>query len=89
MKTFDFCRGPGLCRADTRQYHLGDGRTIWTDQVSVQRNGVDVWLGNGEVEVKGAAGSGYRAPTLLYHYVTEHGYLPPQEFIDAVLQTLR
>jgi hypothetical protein len=33
------------------------------------------------------AGNGktYAAPSLVYHYVVEHGYLPPDEFIAAVL----
>ena len=33
----------------------------------------------------GATGRVYAAPTLIWHYVTEHGYRPPDEFIDAVL----
>lgn len=28
----------------------------------------------------------YAAPNLIYHYVTEHNYKPPEEFIEAVLQ---
>ena len=27
----------------------------------------------------------YAAPELVYHYVVEHGYKPPEEFIAAVL----
>ena len=27
----------------------------------------------------------YAAPNLIYHYVTEHNYQPPDEFIEAVL----
>ena len=27
----------------------------------------------------------YAAPTLIFHYITEHKYLPPREFIDAVM----
>ena len=41
--------------------------------------------GNGEVHVVGADGQVYAAPVLVVHYVEEHGYLPPQEFIDAVM----
>lgn len=26
----------------------------------------------------------YHAPTLIYHYISEHHYLPPQEFLDAL-----
>lgn len=41
--------------------------------------------GNGEVHVLSASGIIYAAPTLIWHYVIEHQYQPPQEFIDAVL----
>jgi hypothetical protein len=34
-----------------------------------------------------AAGVLYVAPEMVSHYVERHGYLPPQEFIDAVLTT--
>lgn len=41
-------------------------------------------LGSAEIEVEGIAGRVYAAPDLIHHYITEHRYLPPQEFIDAV-----
>lgn len=41
--------------------------------------------GNGEILVRSEAGVVYVAPRLVLHYVTEHGYRPPQEFIDAAL----
>jgi hypothetical protein len=41
--------------------------------------------GNGEIRVRAANGITYVAPVLVLHYVVEHGYLPPQEFIEAVI----
>lgn len=41
-------------------------------------------LGNGEVHVPGENGKTYVAPVLVYHYVKEHQYKPPEEFISAV-----
>lgn len=41
-------------------------------------------IGDGEIRVIGKTAA-YAAPTLVYHYVVEHRYRPPQEFIDAVL----
>jgi hypothetical protein len=41
-------------------------------------------IGDGEIRVIGK-GVVYAAPALIYHYVVEHHYKPPQEFIDAVL----
>jgi len=40
--------------------------------------------GNGEIRVPGNLVL-YAAPALIYHYVVEHDYKPPQEFIDAVM----
>jgi hypothetical protein len=41
-------------------------------------------LGSAEIRVKGEDGIIYAAPNLIYHYVKDHHYLPPREFIDAV-----
>jgi hypothetical protein len=41
-------------------------------------------LGNGEIRVLGD-GVAYAAPSLIYHYVTAHAYLPPPAFIAAVM----
>jgi hypothetical protein len=42
-------------------------------------------MGNGEIRVRDAGGIWYVAPRLVIHYVEEHNYFPPQEFIDAVV----
>lgn len=44
-------------------------------------------LGNGEIHVPGVrecAGKLYVAPTAIYHYVAEHQYRPPDNFIESV-----
>ncbi|MGC0397504.1 hypothetical protein RKD27_000148 [Streptomyces sp. SAI-126] len=41
--------------------------------------------GNGEMRIPGESGIAYAAPFLITHYITAHGYRPPQVFIDAVL----
>ncbi len=43
------------------------------------------YLGNGELHVPTASKVTYVAPTLLIHYMDAHEYLPPREFLDAVL----
>ena len=40
--------------------------------------------GNGEIRVSDGNVM-YAAPTLIYHYVVAHAYLPPEAFIAAVL----
>src|ERR1700741_5638191 len=42
--------------------------------------------GNGEIRVLGADGVTFVAPVLILHYIAEHQYSPPQQFVDAVLQ---
>lgn len=42
--------------------------------------------GNGEIRIKAADGKTYVAPYMIAHYVMEHGYLPPDEFITAVME---
>jgi hypothetical protein len=39
-----------------------------------------------EYEIKGDNGIYYHTPSLITHYIEEHDYQPPQEFIDAVLK---
>lgn len=41
--------------------------------------------GNGEVRIRAHDGMVYVAPVLIYHYVAVHGYLPPDQFIEAVM----
>ena len=41
-------------------------------------------LGNGEIRVLGN-GVAYAAPSLICHYVAAHSYLPPPEFVAAVM----
>ena len=37
------------------------------------------------MRVFGPAGATYAAPNLIYHYVVDHQYLPPDAFVRAVL----
>jgi hypothetical protein len=42
--------------------------------------------GNGEIHVVGSDGTAYVAPTLIVHYIKAHNYLPPKDFVEAVLE---
>lgn len=46
--------------------------------------GRTVLLGTGEVHVRGSGGLVYAAPTLIAHYIAEHRYLPPSDFLDGL-----
>ncbi|MFE6782041.1 hypothetical protein ACFVFF_07250 [Streptomyces sp. NPDC057680] len=41
--------------------------------------------GTGEIRVPGSPGTVFAAPSLIGHYVVDHGYMPPQQFVEAVL----
>ena len=49
------------------------------------RNGREIVVGHAEIRVRGRGRISYAAPTLIYHYIEVHRYLPPQEFIESVL----
>lgn len=52
----------------------------------LQMDEESVMLGSAEIWVPGREGCIYAAPTLIVHYVEAHEYLPPPEFIEAVLR---
>jgi len=58
---------------------------IYKEVHEVEINGKIRQLGCAEIRVCGKDGKIYAAPNLIYHYVAAHKYLPPQEFIDAVM----
>jgi hypothetical protein len=67
----------------------GFHRCPWCDEWPVQEayigDGQLLPLGNGEIRVNaGGIYWTYAAPTLIYHYILRHRYLPPMEFLDAV-----
>ncbi|MEU3049917.1 MULTISPECIES: hypothetical protein [unclassified Streptomyces] len=46
-------------------------------------------LGAGEIHVDGEDGAAFASPSLIVHYVTEHGYRPPEAFRRAALEYAR
>ncbi len=45
----------------------------------------EIVMDNGEILVVGVDGIAFRAPTMLYHYITAHQYQPPDIFWKALL----
>src|SRR5215470_3356792 len=43
-------------------------------------------LSSAEIRVVGRDGTAYAAPILICHYVEKHGYRPPPEFVQAVME---
>lgn len=83
---FRFCSRP---RALTMGHHIcefcdaSDRRQGMTVE---EEDGVRIELGSGEIHVPASDERIYVAPDLIYHYVIAHGYLPPQDFIDALVR---
>ena len=50
----------------------------------IQTDGRQTILGSAEIRLAGEAET-YASPDLILHYVMEHGYRPPDDFITAVL----
>jgi hypothetical protein len=65
-------RGFHLCT------HCGDRAT--RDMLTVD----GVPLGHAEIRVPAEPGLMFAAPTLVWHYVAAHDYLPPGAFVDAL-----
>jgi hypothetical protein len=71
--------------AQTRGIHeceLCRGGTV----SSFERHGETLLLGSSEIRVFSSTGAIYAAPTLIYHYVSSHGYAPPEAFLHALAQ---
>lgn len=53
--------------------------------LTVTVSGEQIALGSAEIRVAAEDGTILIAPNLILHYVTYHRYLPPREFVEAVL----
>ena len=53
----------------------------------VEYKGKRMYLGNAEIRVSGQNGKTYAAPNLIYHYMKDCGYLPPEEFLEALMSS--
>ncbi len=89
-KLFEFCLDKYVVQI-ARGFHTcqfcGVSEHEWYEQ-SKERYGEEAhWLsiGDGEIRVIGQS-TLYAAPTLIHHYVVEHNYKPPDEFIEAVFE---
>jgi hypothetical protein len=84
-KVFALCKSPAH---HTRGFHTCPwclhGKNVLG--IPIERDGVRLTLGHAEIRVICCLGIQYACPDMVYHYIKDHSYLPPQEFIDCVLQ---
>ena len=52
---------------------------------TAKRDDEQLLLGSAEIRVLSEQGQIFAAPNLIYHYVVDHNYAPPQEFVRAIL----
>lgn len=52
--------------------------------VVCERSGLNLLLGASEIRVFAPDDKIYAAPTLIFHYVSQHNYRPPDEFMNAL-----
>jgi hypothetical protein len=52
---------------------------------TMELNGRTIRLGNGQIRIPAENEIIYVAPTLVAHYVANHQYCPPAEFVEAVM----
>lgn len=71
-----------------RGFHVCDFCKITKTGVpTVTYKGETREVGYYEIRVWDENGDMYAAPSLILHYILAHGYEPPQEFIDAVINS--
>lgn len=69
-------RGAHLCELCAEVSHTSNPQAVWRGQSRV--------LGTAEIWVTSIAGVSYACPDLIVHYIDAHGYLPPEEFVEAL-----
>lgn len=52
-----------------------------------QVSGEEFTVGGAEIRVRGSEKMSYAAPDMIIHYVVDHKYLPPTEFVNAVISS--
>jgi hypothetical protein len=67
----------------TRGFHRCDLCLDAPRPVFMRVDDQDVALGSAEIRITGSRAT-YAAPTLISHYISEHSYLPPLDFIEGV-----
>jgi hypothetical protein len=82
-RLWQYCKVPVV---QTRGFHTCDLCNMPAEVVPlVDFEGETLKLGSAEIRILGVNSVIYAAPNLVFHYVRDHGYKPPQPFIDAVL----
>jgi hypothetical protein len=90
-KPVELYRGKHVCELCFEPPHL-EKKTMPLHGIVIDPNcswarWVNQRSGNGEIRVHYGQVT-YAAPVLIVHYIEEHGYLPPAEFLKAIGKTV-
>jgi hypothetical protein len=82
-----------LCFSEPANIHAGYHdcsfcllRSLFHRPPIVYKDGRQLMLGSCVLSVTHQDGTVFACPNLIYHYVRRHRYLPPSEFVEAVMQ---
>lgn len=78
-KIWEYCK---ISIASTRGIH--ECEFCDEDAFFAERDGERLLLGSSEIRVFSPSGTIFAAPSLIYHYMSEHHYKPPNEFLLAL-----
>ncbi|MCM1089239.1 MAG: hypothetical protein NC413_00180 [Muribaculum sp.] len=87
----DLCEGAPIATHEdiVKAIKKGIWPSPWLKQDTniIEYKGQKRRVGYYELRVWGKNGKVYAAPSLIVHYILQHDYQPPQEFIDAVMDS--
>ncbi|VAW71419.1 hypothetical protein MNBD_GAMMA10-1634 [hydrothermal vent metagenome] len=82
-KLFSLCE---ISVSETRGYHeCNICKNSYKGPLIICNENKEIEVGFAEIRVFDKKSNIYSAPNLIYHYVKEHSYQPPQVFIDSVM----
>lgn len=75
-----------FCKVSVAQMRGGHACEFCSERSDYpQWGGERLLLGTSEIRVFSRAGAIYAAPTLIFHYMRDHSYRPPDEFVRALI----
>lgn len=81
VKLWEFCLNP---MTKFRGFHFCEFCSQAEAPILLRREEKQIQLGSTILFVLGKLNSLYVVPDLIYHYITAHNYLPPQDFLVAL-----
>ena len=83
-RLWHFCASPVV---RMRGYHTCELCSDASTPLVVSKGEQQLRLGASEIRVFAHDGTWYAAPDLIYHYIVAHQYMPPKDFVEAILHT--